>query len=310
MASISILKLLCFITEKLDDMAQKDWYEVVNIFADKDAAYLKSFIESDELFAPNITSPNPFNAKSENFSAKELKKAKPGSWIPVYKFQDLPAFFHEHRIMPIRSGQAAFFFYKGEIFFDLTKQNFLNIETDDIETIESFIPSTLKANFQRNENAYLNKAVALGFMSHFLQQQNYHVLKRETGSHSKRLLYGQFGKIKTTQQFSFETSKGQKNINEGFQFEIDLVLENEEEIIIIEAKSSAKPTQSFSLLQLYYPLIYIKSIVTEPKRIRTIFVDITASLTIETYRFLEIKFEEQYFDRWQVIKNAQYVNRT
>jgi len=81
------------------------------------------------------------------------------------------------------------------------------------------------------------------------------------------LLYCQFGKIKITNPLQFKTTKGSKSINSGFQFEIDLVLENRDEIIIFEAKTGEKPFSDFSLLQLYYPLIYLRSIIEEPKPI-------------------------------------------
>ena len=46
-----------------------------------------------------------------------------------------------------------------------------------------------------------------------------------------RLLYSQFGKIKIIDPIQFDTIKGSKSINSGFQFEIDLVLEKRDEII-------------------------------------------------------------------------------
>lgn len=50
-------------------------------------------------------------------------------------------------------------------------------------------------------------------------------------------LYGQIGKIKITNPpLQFKTSKRSKTINSGFKFEIDLVLENKDEIIIFGTK--------------------------------------------------------------------------
>ena len=63
-------------------------------------------------------------------------------------------------------------------------------------------------------------------MNHFRKEEHFQVLKREIANKSgKRFLYGQFGKIKTTMEFPFETSRGKKSIHERFQFEIDLVLD-------------------------------------------------------------------------------------
>jgi len=288
-------------------MAQKDWNEVLEIFSDQASDYIADFLGSSSLFAPSEHHPNPFNPNKINFSAQDLDKAKPGNWIPIYKVEELPVFFHENRIMPIRSGPAEFFFYRGQVFFDLQDQEFEHINADLIEPIESFVPATLTSQFQRNENAYLNKAVALGYITDFLENDNLKILERNIKNKTKeRFLYGQFGKIKTSQSFYFETSQGSKLIHEGFQFEIDLVLESENEIIIFEAKSSYQPTKNFSLLQLYYPLIYFKSILKESKKIRTIFIDITAKEGDEAYRLLEVDFENDLFDQVQVLKHAEY----
>ena len=210
--------------------------------------------------------------------------------------------------MPIRAGKAEFFFYRGGIFFDLDAVDFKAVDTSNIEPIDSFVPATLTAGFQRNENAYLNKAVALGYINHFLHNDKLEVLEREVCSQSGcRMLYGQFGKIKTTKPFVFKTSKGSKQIREGFQFEIDLVLESEDEIIIFEAKSSSWPTRNFSLLQLYYPLIYFRSVLKEKKPIRTVFIDITANKNdAESYRLLEVKFHNGLFDKAEVLKECIY----
>jgi hypothetical protein len=288
-------------------MAQKDWNEVLDLFEQKAPGYIGEFAKSEELFLPGENRPSPFGGSSGNFSAAELGKPNPGSWIPVYKKEDLPPRLHELGLMPVRAGQAAFFFYRGDIFFDLTEQPFTSVDASAIEPIADFVPMTLKADFQRNENAYLNKALSLGYINHFLSQERLHVLRRTVHNPSgDRLLYGQFGKIKTTRPLLFETSQGSRTIREGFQFEIDLVLENRDEIIIFEAKTGSKPTKSFSLLQLYYPLIYLKSILEEPKPIRTVFMDITATDGSESYRMLEVVFEGGMFDRCRVVWGKEY----
>ena len=288
-------------------MAQKDWLEVLQIISSKDKEYLLNFFTSDEVFLPNTSQSNPFDGSTTNFSAAALDKAKPGNWIPVYKNQDVPEFFHGKNIFPIRAGQAEFFFYRGRIFSDLSETDFKEVDTKQIRPIATFMPATLTAKFQRNENAYLNKAVALGYINHFVDGDDLHILKREIQSKSgKRLLYGQFGKIKTTKPLEFKTSKGSKIIKNGFQFEIDLVLENEEEIIIFEAKSGNIPTRSFSLLQLYYPLIYLKSFLNEVKKIRTVFIDVVVKDGVEEYRLMEIVFEDGEFDRVKSVNKYSY----
>ena len=288
-------------------MAQRDWLEVLQLISNKDKEYLSNFLASDKVFLPNSSCPNPFDSNAGNFSATALGKAKPGDWIPVYKKQDVSEFFHSENFFPVRAGQAEFFFYRGRIFFDLSDIGFKEIDIRNIEPIAPFVPTTLTAKFQRNENAYLNKAVALGYINHFVDGDDLHILKREIYNKSgKRLLYGQFGKIKTTKPLEFKTSKGSKTIKEGFQFEIDLVLENEKEIIIFEAKSGNVPTRSFSLLQLYYPLIYLKSFLNEDKNIRTVFIDVVAGNDAEEYRLMEVGFEDGEFDRVAVMKSNIY----
>ncbi len=288
-------------------MAQKDWKEVRQIIDTQSSGLLEKFLISDQVFLPNDLSPNPFNEDHSNFSASDLGKIKPGQWIPVYYLKDISEYFRENKIMPIRAGPAEFFFYKGNVFFDLESVEFEKIDTAKINPIESYVPATLKAKFQRNENAYLNKAIALGYINHFVDDGRLSVFQREieTKDH-KRLLYGQFGKIKITNPLQFKTSKGSKPINSGFQFEIDLVLENQDEIIIFEAKTGDKPFKNFSLLQLYYPLIYLRSIIKDPKPIRTIFIDITAVNDSETYRLLDIHFKDDIFDQVEALSACEY----
>ena len=112
--------------------------------------------------------------------------------------------------------------------------------------------------------------------------------------------------LKITNTLQFKTTKGYKSINSGFQFEIDLVLENRDEIIIFEAKTGNKQFTDFSLLQLYYPLIYLRSIIQEPKPIRTIFIDITTVDDRETYCLVEIHFKDDMFDEVEVLSAFEY----
>jgi len=288
-------------------MAQKDWEEVRKIIELQSSGLIEKFLISDQTFLPNNLLDNPFNVDHSNFSASDLGKGKPGQWIPVYYLKDIPEYFRENQMVPVRAGQAEFFFYKGNVFFDLESINFEKIDTAKINPIESYIPVTLKAKFQRNENAYLNKAIALGYINHFLDDGELSVFEHEieTGNH-KRLLYGQFGKIKITNPLQFKTCKGDKSINSGFQFEIDLVLENRDEIIIFEAKTGDKPFKNFSLLQLYYPLIYLRSIIEESKPIRTIFIDITTTQDSEAYRLVEVHFKDDMFDQVEVLSSCEY----
>lgn len=291
-------------------MAQKDWEEVLGLIEDKSPELFEKFLISDHVFLPNKTLPNPFNMHHSNFRASDLGKKNPGQWIPIYYLKEIPKYFRKNSVAPVKAGQAGFFFYKGKVFFDLESVIFQKIDTHKINSIESYMPATLKAKFQRNENAYLNKAVALGFVNHFVDDAGLAVFEQViTTKRHKRLLYGQFGKIKITNTLQFKTSKGSKSINPGFQFEIDLVLENKDEIIIFEAKTGNKPFSNFSLLQLYYPLIYIQSVIEEPKPIRTIFIDITTFDSKETYRMLEIQFKNDSFDEIAVASACEYQNK-
>ena len=94
----------------------------------------------------------------------------------------------------------------------------------------------------------------------------------------------------------------------GFQFLVYLVLENQDEIIIFEGKAGDKLFSNFSLLQLYYPLIYLRSIIQEAKPIRTIFIDITTRKNSESYRLLEVCFHEELFDEVEVLSSCMYRN--
>ena len=290
-------------------MAQRDWEDVYHKIVSADENFLFSLTENT--FFPSERDANPFDISSVNISAVQLNKDKPGQWIPIYKKEDLPKFFIDNNIMPVRAGPAEFFFYHCDVFYDVSTCRFLEIDTQKILPIESFVPSTLKSDFQRNENAFLNKAVALGYINHFLEASDFiKIFEHEIHTkHHKRLLYGQFGKIKMTKDLLFKTTKGDKIIRSGFLFEIDLVLESEDEIIIFEAKSSERGVSSFSLLQLYYPLIYIQAILTgldKEKKIRTIFIDIISDNTMEEYKLIEFDFKNNCFDQSNVIKSCIY----
>ena len=290
-------------------MAQKDWIEIIDKFNILNSTYINDFLFSNESFAPSenfhniFDNDNPYN----NFSSINLKKSKPGNWIPIYKEEDLSEFLLKNNLMPIRSGQGEFFFYKGNVFFELNKVDFENIDTKNLKPIENFIPLSLKVDFQRNENAFLNKAVSLGIISHFVGTNDLKIIKKEIyNKNNKRLLYGQFGKIKTTFDLIFKTSKNCKIINKGFQFEIDLVLESKNEIFIFEAKSGDKFRNNFSLLQLYYPLIYFQFITLYRKKIRTIFIDIVKDKNKEIYRLVEFEFKNNNIDKYKVLNTFQY----
>lgn len=276
-------------------MARTDWVEVLSIFKSINKNYLETFLESKNKFCPSIEHVNIFNINENAFSSKQLNKLKPANWIPIYKKEDLSEYFINNNLMPIRCGQAEFFFLKGNIFLDLTLIDFIVIDIKSLTQIDSFMPLTLK-KFHKNENVYLNKALSIGILNHFIDENLSY----------RRLLHGQFGKIKTNFELEFKTSHGNKEINKGFQFEIDLVLENKDEIIIFEAKQDSKPKTTFSLLKVYYPLVYLNKITNNQKKIRTIFIDIISNKNDETYRLIELEFVNCEFDNLNIIKSIKY----
>ena len=285
-------------------MAKSDWIEVIEIFNTKSKTYLDNFLTSDDRFCPNPNHLNIFDKNHNAFSAKLLNKSKPGNWIPLYQREDLSEYLVKNNLMPIRCGQGEFFFFKGDIFFDLNELIFSSINIKYLTQPDNFVPLTLKY-FHKNENAYLNKALAIGIINNFVDNQNMTVFQHQLTY--RRLLYGQFGKIKTSFDLEFKTSFGMKKINKGFQFEIDLVLENKDEIIIFEAKQGLKERNTFTLLQLYYPLIYLNMITNNKKKIRTIFIDIISHKSKnEIYKLVEFDFVNFEFDNCKVIKSCKY----
>jgi len=288
-------------------MAKKDWLEVIEIFNTLDLHYIDNFIKSNNNFCPNNNFTNIFDKSKNAFSAKSLNKSKPGNWIPIYKKEDLSDYLIKNNLMPIRCGQGEFFFFKGQIYFDLKDIEFISFSINNLISTDDFIPLTLK-DFHKNENAYLNKALAIGIINHFVDNNNLSLFKRDLNNKTyRRLLYGQFGKIKTNFELEFKTKYGSKTINKGFQFEIDLVLENKDEIIIFEAKQGKKERTSFSLLQLYYPLIYLYKITNNKKKIRTIFIDIISnSTTNDIYKLTEFYFKNCEFDNYKILKSYEY----
>ena len=234
-------------------MPKQDWTQIITIFETKQKTYLKNFLNSNEVFCPNERQKNIFDNTHNAFSAKHLEKPNPANWIPIYKRDDLSEYLLNNALMPVRCGQGEFFFYRGEIVFDLTALEYDKVSVGKIESVEEFMPLTLK-EFHRNENAYLNRALAMGILNHFLDSKSLELFEEVVvRDNYRRLLYGQFGKIKTNFEMEFKTTKGSRPINKGFQFEMDLVLENRDEIIIFEAKQGKKAREDFVLLQLYYP---------------------------------------------------------
>ena len=286
-------------------MAKNDWIEIIDIFYKTHNSYLEDFINSIDYFCPSSNHINIFNNEISVFSAKQLCKEKPGNWIPIYKKEDLCEYLLDNTIMPIRCGQAEFFFYKGEIIYDLKSIDSKSVSIEEYKLIDEFIPLTLE-NFHKNENAFLNKALALGIINHFVDTKELYLFRKSIQNKNyRRLLYGQFGKIKTNFEMKFKTTKGSKTINKGFQFEIDLVLENKDEIIIFEAKQGSKYRESFSLLQLYYPLIYLAKITKNKKKIRTVFIDIITK-DCENYKLTEFAFTDHNFDDVKIVKSLKY----
>lgn len=286
-------------------MAKKDWVEVIDIFNKKSKTFIDNFLNSTATYCPSSQFLNIFDTNSNAFSAKILNKPKPGNWIPIYNRDDLSPYLLENNLMPIRCGQAEFFFFKGDVFFDLSTVEFLEKKLTDLTQIDDFIPLTLQ-DFHKNENAYLNKALAIGVINDFIDSKKLTVFKKQLNY--RRLLYGQFGKIKTNFNLEFITKHGTKQINKGFQFEIDLVLENKDEIIIFEAKQGFVPKKTFSLLQLYYPLIYLNKITDNKKKIRTVFIDIISNDSEkEIYKLVEFEFVNFEFDNYKIVKNCKYV---
>ena len=183
-------------------MAKKDWQEIINKI---DLNILNEFLNSNSSFFPSEEFLNPFSKDLTNFNSQNLQKGNPASWIPIYNKNHLNDFLLYNSLMPIRSGSGEFFFYKGSIFYYLNNIIFKSIDLSEIQQIENFVPLSLQVDFQKNENAFLNKAVNLGIINHFINKDDLKVLEKDLGN---RLLYGQFGKIKTTFNLMFKTSKG------------------------------------------------------------------------------------------------------
>lgn len=274
-------------------MAKKDWDEIISIFETKQKGYIEQFLKSKNIFCPNDQQQNIFS-NSNDFSSNDLNKKSPANWIPNYSRSNLANFLLDNNLMPIRSGRGSFFFYKGNIFLDLTQYTSTTINIDEIQAPYPFLPLSLNVDFQKNENAYINKALSLGIVNHFIKSDEI-------------LLHGQSGVIKLSDQLEFKTSKGSKHTNSGLQFEVDMVLETQNEILIFEAKKPTKKfTEEFSLLQLYYPLIYFSKITHSKKKIRTIFFDILTIDQEERYKLVEVDFKNGLFDTHQITKNFQY----
>ena len=97
-------------------MAKNDWIEVLDIFNTTSKNYLIEFLKSQDKFCPSNHHINIYDKEANAFSSKLLNKPKPGNWIPIYKKEELPEYFINNNLMPIRCGQAEFFFFKGNIF--------------------------------------------------------------------------------------------------------------------------------------------------------------------------------------------------
>lgn len=274
-------------------MAQKDWDEIITLFEQKKKGYIKKFLKSENIFCPNDEQHNIFS-DSNDFSSKDLNKNSPANWIPNYSRSTLSNYLLENHLMPIRSGKGSFFFYKGNIFLNIDNYASTDVKIDTVKSIYPFLPLSLSVDFQKNENAYINKALSLGIINHFIES-------------NEILLHGQSGVIKLSEQLEFKTSKGLKHTNRGLQFEVDMVLETKNEILIFEAKKPTKKfTKEFSLLQLYYPFIYFSKITDAKKKIRTIFFDVLVIEQEEKYKLIEVNFLNGFFNTYDIKKNLVY----
>ncbi len=100
-------------------MPKKDWKTIITTINTKSPTYLKNFLASNEVFCPSKGFENIFEPSHNAFSSKHLNKLNPANWIPIYREDDLSDYLIENRLMPVRCGQGEFFFYRGEIVFDL-----------------------------------------------------------------------------------------------------------------------------------------------------------------------------------------------
>ncbi len=209
---------------------------------------------------------------SQQFNRSDFSKVniQPKSLITNYSNSSLRSKFRSKRndIFPIRNGKGACRLANNNYIRELktnSKENSININSQ--------VPPIVL----QNERDYLNKALNSQVMNLALGEKEDVVLYR--GLEGKRYISSKSDSKILYDNFEIP-------ILDNIQFEIDLGLETNDSIYAIEAKRGAGLSTEVSLLQAFYPVIFLNGLGVE-KKIKVKFI---------VFRKIDEAFEIQIFN--------------
>lgn len=217
-----------------------------------------------------------------------MKYGRPEKLIPIYNREQLlrHPFLYINKLTPIRVGKGEAILTKAPIIQSIPRSSQSN-------NVSITLPKKKEHELKKFSKLTSNTEAKLLSIAY-----NYGVFNRVFNDcNCWTYNLGLFGKLNLPRGYigliDFEGNKQfyQLEVN-NVQFELDFSLEDEANIFVIEAK--AGETQTFSILQLYYPYIYLEKYASESgKMVRPILIDMRYSSNGKIdYKILEFGFNK------------------
>lgn len=192
--------------------------------------------------------------------------------------EELPRIFWNNGLFLLPINRQGYVIVKGEGYHQLERI------LDSPKIHRTSYPFPISCSDVTSERVYLDYAFSSG------------LLAKVTGANNLNI---SFGDKRTTPSFSFKVNRSSISVDRA-QIEIDAVYENEDEIVIVEAKIGIPNT--FNIKQLYYPL---RTFHGRKKRIRNFFFCFDPDH--KTYLFWEYRFNSyKDFESIELVKCSRY----
>jgi hypothetical protein len=221
------------------------------------------------------------NKPINHITAKQIKDSsgeEPRLMAKMDTLEELPRIFRNNDLFLLPISRQGYVIVKGDGYHQLEKI----VEPAKIH--RTSYPFPISCSDVTSERVYLDYAFSSGLLAKVVGVNNLNI---------------SFGDKRTTPSFSFSVNGSDVSVNQA-QIEIDAVYENEEEIIIVEAKIGIPNT--FNIKQLYYPL---RTLYGRKKRVRNFFFCFDPDHKI--YLFWEYRFRShQDFESIELVKCTQY----
>ena len=180
-------------------------------------------------------------------TARQIKDSsgeEPRLMAKMDSVEELPRIFWNNGLFLLPINRQGYVIVKGEGYHQLERI------LDSPKIHRTSYPFPISCSDVTSERVYLDYAFSSG------------LLAKVTGVNNLNI---SFGDKRTTPSFSFKVNRSSTSVDRA-QIEIDAVYENEDEIVIVEAKIGIPNT--FDIKQLYYPL---RTFHGRKKRIRNFF---------------------------------------